>query len=211
MLHLPVSYGEAIDKLTILDIKMDKIKDSRREDVENEYRALYTQLRAIVQRIDFYYKALKQINLQIWNDQDTFRYSSNQTIKNKLCSKIIEDNDARFRIKHKINKILCSFLKEQKGYNPNAYHIQYADNIDSNLLESIIKYQSIFNDKVVIHCSSTSYDICNTYNHDSMIEVTLDACPHDSTIELLYTDIRNKEFFEFIQNTITNGYKVTET
>ena len=45
MLFLPVSLGEAIDKLTILDIKMDKITDDRRIDVKNEYDLLYNKLK----------------------------------------------------------------------------------------------------------------------------------------------------------------------
>ena len=40
-MNLPVSYGEAIDKLTILDIKLDKIKDDRKIDVKKEYDAIY--------------------------------------------------------------------------------------------------------------------------------------------------------------------------
>jgi hypothetical protein len=41
ILYLPVSLGEAIDKLTILNIKYDKIQDKRREEVKIEYDMLY--------------------------------------------------------------------------------------------------------------------------------------------------------------------------
>ena len=41
ILYLPVSLGEAIDKLTILDIKLDKINDNRKNDVQKEYDLLY--------------------------------------------------------------------------------------------------------------------------------------------------------------------------
>ena len=40
ILSLPVSLGEAIDKLTILDIKCEKIKDNRKIDVQKEYNIL---------------------------------------------------------------------------------------------------------------------------------------------------------------------------
>ncbi len=42
LLHLPVSLGEAIDKITILDIKLDKIKDNRKNDVQKEYDLLFS-------------------------------------------------------------------------------------------------------------------------------------------------------------------------
>ena len=48
IISLPISLGEAIDKLTILDIKLDKIKDIRRIDVQNEYDVLYTKLNEFV-------------------------------------------------------------------------------------------------------------------------------------------------------------------
>jgi hypothetical protein len=48
MLHLPVSLGEAIDKLTILDIKLDKITDNRRDDVKKEYDLLYDKLQEFI-------------------------------------------------------------------------------------------------------------------------------------------------------------------
>ena len=44
LMYLPVSLGEAMDKLTILDIKLDQIKDNRRIDVEKEYDLLYEKL-----------------------------------------------------------------------------------------------------------------------------------------------------------------------
>ena len=43
-ISLPISLGEAIDKLTILDIKLDKIKDSRVIDVKKEYDLLHEKL-----------------------------------------------------------------------------------------------------------------------------------------------------------------------
>ena len=43
-IELPVSLGEALDKLTILDIKKEKIKDERYKDVEYEYSLLHDKL-----------------------------------------------------------------------------------------------------------------------------------------------------------------------
>jgi GNAT superfamily N-acetyltransferase len=204
ILYLPVSFGEAIDKLTILDIKMNKITDSRKKDVEVEYNKLQTELKNIIETINFYYDALKQINLQIWDDQDNFRYSSDESEKTHICKKIIEDNDARFRIKNKINHILQSHLKEQKGYNPKVFIINYIDNKEYNItLHSIIKYQSIFNDKIIINCNSTMLSTLQKYyNYDTSIEIQSNSNIYipDDYIYTLKSMIHNKVFYNFIEN-----------
>lgn len=202
LLYLPVSYGEAIDKLTILDIKMSKINDLRRIDVETEFNTLFSQLESIIKPINFYYEALKQINLQIWEDQYSFRYSLDDNQKNQLCKKIIEDNDARFRIKNKINNILNSFLKEQKGYLPKIAKIFYSSDLANHkLLNSIIKYYSIFNDKITVECYKSQYQsICNIFKYDSSIEIlaVLENEPGIEYLQELEKSINNKPFFEFI-------------
>ena len=150
-INLPVSMGEALDKLTILDIKLEKIKDNRKHDVQKEYDILYNKLKLNVQKYDFYYKILKQVNLDIWEMQDDFRYNSGD--KNKLCLKIIDENDRRFRIKKKINDIANSSLKEQKGYKPTKAfvltHLGLGDNITSI---GAVRYLSTCYDKVLVVC-----------------------------------------------------------
>lgn len=205
ILYLPVSHGEAIDKLTILDIKMNKIMDVRKKDVEVEYNKLYFELKDIVKISGFYYNALKQINLQIWEDQDKFRYSTNDNGKNILCKKIIEDNDARFRIKNKINYLFGSFLKEQKGYIPKIFKVYYSSNTEYHtLLNSIIKYHAIFNDKVTVLCNNNMFEyITRLFKHDSTIEINLSSTMDTPSgyVEMLNNTINNKEFFNFIEST----------
>ena len=98
-IELPVSMGEALDKLTILEIKMKKITDARRADVEKEFNLLSSKLEKYKEEYIFYYNILLLINEGIWEMQDDFRY--NNSDKNKLCLKIIDENDRRFRIKKK--------------------------------------------------------------------------------------------------------------
>jgi GNAT superfamily N-acetyltransferase len=201
IITIPVSFGEAIDKLTILDIKLDKIKDDRRTDVEKEYNALYSHLSSILDKIRIYYNLLKQINLHIWNDQDIFRYSSNEEEKTILCKKIIEDNDARYRIKHKINHILSSAFKEQKGYEPKVYSIYYKNIEDQRYVERVILYQSIFHDKVHVYCSAEDEEtLRRAFIHDPSI-VVLSQPAIDVPTSYVHTydhDIKNKLFFEYI-------------
>ena len=113
-IELPVSMGEALDKLTILDIKMKKITDSRRNDVVKEFNVLSKTLNKYNEEYIFYYNILLSINESIWDMQDKFRDSNDPQEQNKLCIKIIRENDNRFRVKKKINNIGNSILKEQK-------------------------------------------------------------------------------------------------
>ena len=172
ILYLPVSLGEAIDKLTILDIKYDKIKDNRRNEVKIEFDLLYEKLKDFVEKYNMYYKIMKQINLDIWIMMDILRDSniSNEDYLVK-CKESIEANDIRFRIKNKINFVSNSVLKEQKGYNVlrivfdiNNYIIEKKD------LYDIIKYYSFLYDELIILCNKDNINILNNeFKYDPTI------------------------------------------
>ena len=55
LIKVPVSIGEAIDKLTILDIKYDMIKDTRRDDCKKEYDMLLLELKDFIKDKNNYY------------------------------------------------------------------------------------------------------------------------------------------------------------
>ena len=63
------SLGEALDKLTILDIKMEKIKDARRDDCVKEYNALYDTIKEHVERFSYHYKVLKKFLASLYQHQ----------------------------------------------------------------------------------------------------------------------------------------------
>ena len=153
IVNLPVSIGEALDKLSILDIKLKKIKDERKLDVKKEYTLLYTKLEELLKKNKFYYKLLVDINLNIWDMQDEFRYSNDDNLKNKLCKKIIEENDRRFRIKKKINDNSSSELKEQKGYKLKKVfiltHLLMGDHLTTI---GMVRYFSTLYDNVTVAC-----------------------------------------------------------
>lgn len=170
-IKLPVSLGEALDKLTILDIKLDKIKDNRLEDVKKEYFLLFETLKMYIENSKFYYDMLKQVNLDIWEMQDDFRSNKGDNVS--LCLKIIEYNDSRFRIKKKINDIVNSSLKEQKGYNlKKAFvltHLGLGDNITSI---GMIRYLSTLYDEVLVVCKNNNKENVELlYSDDLSIKI----------------------------------------
>ena len=155
LIKVPVSIGEAIDKLTILDIKYDMIKDTRRDDCKKEYDMLITELKDFVKDKDnyYYFEILKYINLKIWKDQDIIRNLTDDAKIGKLSIQILKDNDARFRIKKIINDVANSQLKEQKGYNKTrAAFIGHMGMGDFFNLNGVIRYISILYDELILFC-----------------------------------------------------------
>jgi len=199
MIELPVSIGEALDKLTILDIKIEKIQDDRKNDVKYEYNILLEKLKIYIEKYNFYYKILKKVNLDIWEMQDNFRYSD-KINKINLCLKIIEDNDCRYRIKKKINNICNSLLKEQKGYNiKKAFvltHVGLGDNITSI---GMVRYLSTIYDEVLVVCKTNNKKNVELFYND------------DLSIKIMDVDFDNKispncGFSKEEFNKITNNY-----
>ena len=173
ILSLPVSLGEAIDKLTILHIKCDKITDHRKIDVQKEYDILYEKLKVFIVKFDELYCSMKKINLLIWHQMDVLRDgTTSDKDYMKLCKECIESNDIRFRIKNKINLISNSTLKEQKSYKINRLIIhlncqeQYLD-----LFIEPIKYFSYIYDEIIIQSSNNIVDkIKKCFDYDNTIK-----------------------------------------
>jgi hypothetical protein len=197
-LYLPVSIGEAIDKLTILDIKYDKIKDNDRKcNVKIEFDMLYEKIKDIIEEYKLYYNIMKIINLDIWDMMDILRDAniSNEEYLIK-CKECIEANDVRFRIKNKINFVAKSVLKEQKGYNilRVGFNLKNENIILSNFINSI-KYYSILYDEIVISVNTKDIEfIKNIFNYDPTIIITNDILYNDKIYYNKIFDFTNKNF-----------------
>lgn len=154
---LPVSLGEAIDKLTILDIKRENIKDGRRKDVELEYNLLLERLGPHVEQHGALYISMKKVNRLIWDYMDLLRDGNiDDQAYLALCRKTVDYNDIRFRIKNKINYAAQSALKEQKGYKINSVLIEICEGLDTTNFVGPIRYYSFLYDQVVILCAEHS-------------------------------------------------------
>ena len=181
LLYLPVSIGEAIDKLTILDIKLSKITDNRKNDVNNEYNLLYDKLKDIVIKYNDLYETMKKVNLLIWDMMDILRDGNvNETEYLKTCKECIDFNDIRFRVKNKINFVSNSSLKEQKSYKINRLVIIINKKIiDDVMMLNIIKYFSFMYDEINIISEYNLHYLKTHFNYDITIlfNTTTDALP----------------------------------
>lgn len=203
---LPVSLGEAIDKLTILHIKCDKITDERKIDVKTEYDILYEKLTYFIVKYSTLYNSMKKINLLIWDQMDVLRDgSTSDEDYMKLCRECIESNDIRFRIKNKINLISKSILKEQKSYKVNRLVIHLnCDEQCFDLFIEPIKYFSYIYDEIIIQSSRNINKIMNIFDYDDTIKYN---------IELNGLDIRQSFTFadsSYTLNDINNIMNITE-
>ena len=180
---LDVSYGEALDKLSILEIKLDNINDERKVDVQIEYDVLSQQIKHINNNdINYFYNLLKSINYNIWILQDRYRLTNINDEKNILCNKILIENDRRFKVKSKINNYLNSSIKEQKGYiKTKAFLLTHLGLGDIINCIGMIRYLSTCYDTVVVVCKINYYiNIKMLFENDNTIKFYL--CDDDKDI-----------------------------
>jgi len=163
-LVLDVSIGEAIDKLTILDIKLEKINDSnKKEHCQKEYNSIHTSLKNYLDSCSRFYTWLKYINLQIWNLQDEMREKNNYS--KETFHKILDLNDMRFRVKKRINSMFDSSLQEQKGYsNKNGIFLTHLGMGDLINMNGAIRYASLMVDTLYVISKK-----CNAKNVREML------------------------------------------
>ena len=175
LIFLPVSLGEAIDKLTILDIKLERISDHRVKDVKKEYDLLYEKLKDFLIKYNDLYQSMKKVNTLIWDMMDVLRdgKASNEEYL-KVCKECIEYNDIRFRVKNKINYLSNSSLKEQKGYEKNVLLIELSNEI-TNINDFIrpIKYYSFLYDEIIISYLVSSDKTLTSLKNDFSYDPTI--------------------------------------
>lgn len=123
MLNIPVSVGELIDKLSILQVKKGKVKNpDKLKFIEKEYNLLYDMSYDYLQNEDILstFKELVDVNLKLWNIEDELRVIENTKVFDsrfiELARSVYYTNDERFRLKDIINNLTNSEIKEQKDY-----------------------------------------------------------------------------------------------
>ena len=121
---IEVSVGELFDKLTILEIKQEKIKDSEKlKYINDEYSVLKDELNKSVRtnpKLDELFNSLKKINEKLWVIEDDKRLCEKNSDFGEKFVKLSRDihflNDDRAKIKLEINNHTGSKIKEIKEY-----------------------------------------------------------------------------------------------
>ena len=124
LIQTPVSYGELIDKITILRIKLQEIKDEAKlANVRNELELLeatWSNDKASEVDIADETRRLLEVNQRLWKIEDDIRMKERAQAFDqefiKLARSVYIENDERAAIKREINVKLGSTLVEEKSY-----------------------------------------------------------------------------------------------
>ena len=121
IINVPISVGELIDKITILEIKKDKLKSLKLENILKEL----SFLRAVLEKNsifipDEFFFQLKSINLKLWDIEDKIRIKEkNKEFDNEfieLARSVYLNNDRRSETKKELNVMFNSEIIEEKSY-----------------------------------------------------------------------------------------------
>ena len=119
-----ISAGELVDKITILEIKKNKISDENKlKEIDKELNSLNNTMNKFIlekSKIQTFKDQLKEINLKLWDIEDGKRTAEKNNDFGKifieLARNVYKFNDERAKIKLRINEILGSNIKEIKSH-----------------------------------------------------------------------------------------------
>ena len=120
-----ISSGELLDKISILEIKLKKIKDKENlMEINKEYAILKQSQNLnikLTNELKDLFDELKKVNLNLWDIEDKLRIcEKNKDFGEKfieLAREVYFNNDSRAKIKSEINKLSGSNIKEIKQYS----------------------------------------------------------------------------------------------
>ena len=119
-----ISPGELLDKISILEIKLEKVKDKdRQKKIKNEYDILKKTQNSSIEmsdKIKDLYRSVSNVNIQLWDIEDKLRICEQNKDFGKnfieLARGVYFNNDKRAKLKNEINGILKSNIREIKQY-----------------------------------------------------------------------------------------------
>ena len=119
-----ISPGELLDKISILEIKLEKVKDKdRQKRIKNEYDILKKVQNSSIEmsdKIKDLYRSVSNVNIKLWDIEDKIRICEKNKDFGKnfieLARGVYFNNDKRAKLKNEINGILKSNIREIKQY-----------------------------------------------------------------------------------------------
>ena len=122
IINAPISIGELVDKITILEIKKNKLQNSKLENVLKELSYLKRLMeKNKIEINDDLFTQLKEINLTLWDIEDQIRIKEkNKEFDNtfiELARSVYFKNDKRAELKKSINRLSNSEITEEKFYS----------------------------------------------------------------------------------------------
>lgn len=123
MIQIPISIGELIDKLSILEVKKQNVKDPiKLKHINTEFILLKEKSEKYLEDIEIknIYDKLVETNSKLWDIEDRLRIMEKEKRFGgefiDYARKVYITNDKRFELKNTINSILSSDIQEVKEY-----------------------------------------------------------------------------------------------
>ncbi len=124
MILLPASYGELFDRITILQIKAERIEEGKRANVVKELALLSDVAKEVLanrESCEDLVRQLKSVNGELWDIEDGKRDCERRQVFDdrfiQLARAVYIKNDQRAAIKRRINDVLGSAIVEEKSYD----------------------------------------------------------------------------------------------
>ena len=119
-----ISSGELLDKISILEIKLDRIKNPESQhEIKKEYKLLkdaQISNMKMSDKVKQLFEEIKKVNIKLWNIEDEIRvYEKNKDFGKKfidLARAVYSTNDKRSKVKLEINEMFGSNIKSVKQY-----------------------------------------------------------------------------------------------
>jgi predicted nuclease with TOPRIM domain len=120
-MKVEISNGELLDKISILQIKLERISDeSKLKNIQAEYTELTEIGAKLLEDEQTLYMKLKAVNQTLWDIEDRIRIKEKEKIFDQefvdLARSVYITNDKRADIKKEINILSGSYLIEEKSY-----------------------------------------------------------------------------------------------
>ena len=162
---IEISYGEALDRLSILEIKMSQIQDTKKlMEIQKEIDSL-SELSLVKSKLFYYYTLLLDVNKKIWDFTNTIKSMvPTDSEFAPIANTIFDLNQSRFRLKCVVNKISESRIQEQKSYGLTQINVHLEEKDKPTLLNTLSSL-------------SLEYDIVNITCDESMKEHILSTVP----------------------------------
>jgi len=156
-MNIIISIGEALDRLSILEIKMAEFVDPlKKQCVQKEIDSL-SEIMEYKTKFNYYYNLLYGVNKVIWDKTNIIKSEPTSLLYALVAKSIFDLNQSRFRLKNVINRQFSSGIQEQKSYALTYVHIviDCASDIDADKLA----YLSLNYDVVNINCAEMVMNI----------------------------------------------------
>ena len=168
-MNIVISIGEALDRLSILEIKLCEFDDPQKRDcVQKEIDSL-NGIIEYKSTFRYYYNLLYCVNKLIWDKTNVIKREPVGEVYALIAKSIFDLNQSRFRVKNIINKQFSSGIQEQKSYALTYVYIviDTASDVDPDKLTFL----------------SLNYDIVNIKCNESVMSALHSIVPFNYTFD----------------------------